>query len=157
MYVYVYIYTHIYMYTYLHMYMYTYKYVCIYCFLHICIYVYTYVIYTYIHIYIYIYYIIHIYLSTYLHMYDTVFHIEICICDYLWWEPPNPNHQGVFWMDFRDFSQGFTDVAICFDQQNKGARYTDDSAAAIKEHQAWWTWAESHLFTLQNGAGPSHV
>ena len=39
-------------------------------------------------------------------------------------------------MDFRDFSQGFTDVAICFDQQNKGARYTDDSAAAIKEHQA---------------------
>jgi len=48
---------------------------------------------------------------------------------------------GVFWMDFRDFSQGFTDVAICFDQQNKGARYTDDSAAAIKEHQAiqWGT------------------
>jgi hypothetical protein len=39
-------------------------------------------------------------------------------------------------MDFRDFSQGFTDVAICFDKQNEGARSTDDSAAAIKEHQA---------------------
>ena len=43
---------------------------------------------------------------------------------------------GVFWMDFSDFSKGFTDVAICFDQQNKGARYTDNSAEAIKEHQA---------------------
>eukprot|EP00434_Breviolum_minutum_P012067 symbB.v1.2.010639.t1/scaffold692.1/size172456/6 len=48
---------------------------------------------------------------------------------------------GVFWMDFGEFSNGFTDVATCFDEQNEGARYTDNSTAAIKEHQAiqWGT------------------
>ena len=44
---------------------------------------------------------------------------------------------GVFWMDFGEFSNGFTDVATCFDEQNEGARYTDNSTAAIKEHQAF--------------------
>ena len=43
---------------------------------------------------------------------------------------------GVFWMDFGEFSNGFTDVATCFDEQHEGTRYTDNSTAAIKEHQA---------------------
>jgi len=41
---------------------------------------------------------------------------------------------GVFWMEFEDFKHGFAEVAICFDKQNEGARYTDTSAKAQAEH-----------------------
>jgi len=42
---------------------------------------------------------------------------------------------GVFWMEWEDFKHGFAEVAICFDKQNEGRRYTDQSAQAQKEHQ----------------------
>ncbi|CAJ1401257.1 unnamed protein product [Effrenium voratum] len=42
---------------------------------------------------------------------------------------------GVFWMEWTEFKHGFRDVGICFDKQSEGTRYTDNSKAAIKEHQ----------------------
>ncbi|CAJ1389462.1 unnamed protein product [Effrenium voratum] len=46
---------------------------------------------------------------------------------------------GVFWMEWAEFKNGFQDVGVCFDKQNPGARYTDDSVAALREHhQVSW-------------------
>lgn len=41
---------------------------------------------------------------------------------------------GAFWMDWEDFKEGFRDISVAFTAENKGARYTDDSAAAINQH-----------------------
>lgn len=41
---------------------------------------------------------------------------------------------GAFWMCWEDFKQGFRDISVAFTAENKGARYTDDSAAAINQH-----------------------
>lgn len=41
---------------------------------------------------------------------------------------------GAFWMEWEDFKKGFENISACFNAQNKGARYTDDSAAAIHQH-----------------------
>ncbi|CAK9047069.1 Calpain-type cysteine protease DEK1 (Phytocalpain DEK1) (Protein DEFECTIVE KERNEL 1) (ZmDEK1) [Durusdinium trenchii] len=46
------------------------------------------------------------------------------------------NDNGVFWMDWEDFKQGFMEFTVNFDQQDKGRRYTDDSAEAQFEHKA---------------------
>lgn len=42
---------------------------------------------------------------------------------------------GVFWMEFQDYKHGFAEVAVCFDKQNKGRRYTDQSPQAQADHQ----------------------
>jgi len=41
---------------------------------------------------------------------------------------------GVFWMEWEDFKKGFAEIAICFDKQDEGKRYTDTSAKAHAEH-----------------------
>ena len=48
---------------------------------------------------------------------------------------------GVFWMDWNEFTKGFSDVAVCFDQQKEGRRYTVNSQEAQMEHEAvkWGT------------------
>jgi len=42
---------------------------------------------------------------------------------------------GAFWMDWDEFKRGFRDIGLSFNAENKGTRYTDDSAAAIQQHQ----------------------
>lgn len=39
-------------------------------------------------------------------------------------------------MEWEDYKHGFAEVAICFDKQDKGRRYTDTSAEAKKEHSS---------------------
>ena len=37
-------------------------------------------------------------------------------------------------MEWEEFKKGFELIAISFNAQDKGARYTDDSAAALNQH-----------------------
>jgi len=41
---------------------------------------------------------------------------------------------GCFWMEWEEFKKGFELIGVSFNAQDKGARYTDDSAAAINQH-----------------------
>ena len=37
-------------------------------------------------------------------------------------------------MEWEEFKKGFELIGVSFNAQDKGARYTDDSAAAINQH-----------------------
>ncbi|CAK9078051.1 Calpain-type cysteine protease ADL1 (Phytocalpain ADL1) (Protein ADAXIALIZED LEAF1) (Protein DEFECTIVE KERNEL 1) (OsDEK1) (Protein SHOOTLESS 3) [Durusdinium trenchii] len=41
---------------------------------------------------------------------------------------------GVFWMEWADFKKGFAELAVCFDNQQEGPRYTDQSEQAQEDH-----------------------
>ncbi|CAJ1421908.1 unnamed protein product [Effrenium voratum] len=46
---------------------------------------------------------------------------------------------GVFWMDWDEYKQGFSDIAVNFSAEKDGQRYTDSSPEATRHHQAV-TW-----------------